>query len=45
MTKDNPYQTEEGWLNVELIISEVKKFGFIVGNRDIGKRMGSFLKR
>lgn len=40
MTKDNPYQTEEGWLNVELIISEVKKFGFIVGNRDIGKTYG-----
>lgn len=38
--KKNIYETDEGWLNVELIVNEVVKYGFLVGNRSIGKTYG-----
>lgn len=39
----NPYETSEGFLNVELLLEEIKLFGFIVGARNIGKTYGFLL--
>ncbi|EHZ0460504.1 phage DNA encapsidation protein [Enterococcus faecalis] len=41
--KENPYQTEEGWVNVKLIKEETKVVAYISGARNIGKTYG-FLK-
>ncbi|PEH49586.1 phage DNA encapsidation protein [Enterococcus faecium] len=35
-----PYQREDGWLDVKRIKEEIKQYGFIVGNRGIGKTYG-----
>lgn len=43
MSKENPYQKEDGYLNVELILSEIVQTGFLVGNRNIGKTYGFLL--
>lgn len=40
---ENPYQTEEGYLNVELLLKEVKLFGYLVGARNVGKTYGFLL--
>nr|WP_232846140.1 hypothetical protein [Enterococcus innesii] len=36
----NPYETEEGWLNTELLWDEIEQFGVIVGARGVGKTYG-----
>lgn len=40
MSNDNPYQKEDGYLNVERILEEINVQGFLVGNRSIGKTYG-----